>query len=137
MKKSLVAAIVAVVGFAPVAAAADDRIRVRTSLTLHYQADSHPKTFVGEVKAKKGCQRDRRVILWGRNGRAGSDRSNARGLFKIVKGRNSPSGRGRYARRAGRDPYLAFARKKMITKPNGDTIACRKGRSNGVGVLRP
>ena len=132
MKKSLalVAAIVAVVGFAAVVAAADDRIRVRTSLTLHYKADSHTKTFVGEVKAKKGCQKGRRVYLWGRDGSVGSDRSNARGLFKIVKGRNSPSGR-------GRDPYLAFARKKMITKPNGDTIACRKGRSNGVGVLRP
>ena len=123
MKKPfvLIAAIVAVVGFGTVAAVAKERIKVHTSVTLRHNAnDPNPRggdgTFSGRVKAKKGCQERRTVVLYdgGPGDRHGSDKSNDRGEYKIVPGPTT----------AGPTFYVEVG-KKEITRNNGDRIVCK------------
>jgi hypothetical protein len=124
MKKSfvLIAAIVAVVGFGAVAAVAKERIKVGTSVSLKFTTDlsgPRPDFFSGRVKAKKkGCEKARTVRLYDDRSisEVGSANSDDRGRYKIF----SSDLRG---------AFVAYARKKQMTKDNGDKIVCRRAHS--------
>ncbi len=89
---------------------------------------THPSesgTFVGKVKARKGCRKQRRVVSYwqGRENRykAGADRSNNRGRYRIDP-KNVPD----HSVRA-----LVEAEKKIIEN-DGEKIVCKKARSKKV-----
>ena len=138
MKKPLVliAGIVAVVGLCAAVVVAEDTSKVRSSVSIKFHPGSEEPDdgwFSGRVKAKKGCQRGRTVVVIGPYGKAGSDRSNARGKFEIVEpyGR---AGRERRAHRGGPYPHFAVAKERKTAKDNGDKIVCKEGRSKKVRV---
>ncbi len=126
MKKPfvLIAAIVAVVGLGAVAAVAKERTYVPTDVTLHV-TDENPadpaRLFSGRVMAEKGCQKRRTVVLMGPYSPAGSDKSNARGEFKIVD-QLRRSGRGVFR-------YRVVVERRKITKSSGHKIVCKEGRA--------
>jgi hypothetical protein len=124
MKKPfvLIAAIAAVVCFGAAVAVARETIRVGTSVTLNSNAGDN-NTYSGTVKARKGCQKERRVILTYGKQKLGSDRSNDRGKYKIYFAEHDTSGN-----------YRTVASEKKITKNDGDKIVCKTGRSNQVSV---
>ncbi len=145
MKKPfvLIAAIVAVAGLDAAVAVAKERTEVKTSVTLQRHGEGAPcraavarrgaalpagiahrgcglGAFWGQVKARKGCQKGRRVVLYSINGgkvREGSDRTNDRGKYKI-------KWPGLSERR-----FFVKATEKRITKSNGDQVASSAGKS--------
>jgi hypothetical protein len=122
MKKPfvLIAAIVAVVGFGAVAAVAKKTTKAETSVKLN---PSDGNSFSGTVEAKHGCQKGRKVTLTYGNKKLASDRSNDRGKYKIFYAIHDSSGN-----------YRAVASKRKVTKNDGDTIICKRGRSKQVYV---
>ena len=135
MKKPvvLIAAILAVLGLGAVAAVAKETTEVPTSVTLHVTGgfgvenpdpgDRH-RLFSGKVTAKKyRCQKGRTVVV-SAYVPVGSDKSNARGEFKIWEQyRGSPQGPSR-AESRGTLSYRAVVERRKITKNNGDKIVC-------------
>jgi hypothetical protein len=127
MKKPfvLIAAIVAVVGLGAVTAVAKERIHVGTYVTLHV-TDENPgdpaQSFSGRVKAKKGCEKRRTVVVMGPYGPVGSDRSNVRGEFKIVEQQLGRSRRGSFR-------FRVVVEQRKITKNSGHKIVCMEGRA--------
>ncbi len=138
MKKPFVfiAAIVAVVCLGAVVAVAKDTTRVPTSVKLHFTGEGggkpgHParRYFSGKVTAKKGCQKGRTVVLIRRTRMApvGSDKSNARGKFKLVE--HLFAYQVKHLLRDRRGHYRVVVEKRKITKDNGDKIVCGWKRS--------
>lgn len=78
-----------------------------------------PDTFFGNVFAKKGCKRKRKVVI---NGTALSTKTNNAGQYSITVP-NISSG-----------TYTATVKKKKRKKPNGVTIVCKRATSNPVVV---
>ena len=121
----LIAAIVAVVSFGAAVAVAKERSEVKTSVTLKFDERRPADSFSGRVKAKKGCDKKRRVLL----------RSTHPGL---TRGSDKTNSRGRYEISFEADPsaskFFAKASEKKISKNNGDTIVCESARSNQVRV---
>jgi hypothetical protein len=118
----LIAAIVAVVGFGVVGAAAKKGIEVKTSVTLGIRSDlsgPRPDSFIGEVRARKAvCQKGRTVTVNDGFTKVGSDKSNDRGRYKIFHSLAGSGGR----------TFFARARKAKITKDNGDKIVCERSK---------
>jgi hypothetical protein len=129
MKKSfvLIAAIVAVVGLGAAVAVAKETTNVGTKVTqVEWTADpDDPATgsFSGRVKAKKGCQKGRKVTVSDGFNKVASDTSNDRGEYKV------------HYSLAGSGGGIFFARaQKKITENNGDKIVCKKSKRVAVEV---
>ena len=78
-----------------------------------------PDYFFGEVAARTGCEKGRKVVMYfpkprDPNERLGSDRTNNRGKYRIPL----------VARRA-----FAEAKEKKFTQNDGDKVVCKTGRS--------
>ena len=140
MRKPLVAAIMAAVGLGAAVTVAKERINVKTLVTLHVtRGGENPgdptRSFSGKVKAKKkGCEKGRTVVLYSQMSLmgpygpvVGSDRSNARGKFKIVEHHHARSEHGRYARGTAR--YRVVVEKRKNTKNSGNRIVCKTGEA--------
>ena len=105
---------------------AKETTEVPTSVTLHVTGglgmenpgDRH-RLFSGKVTAKEDCQKGRTVDLRSGWGPVGSDKSNARGEFKIWE-QSRGSARGTSA-------FRAVVERRKITKNNGDKIVCTRG----------
>jgi hypothetical protein len=128
MKKPfvLIAAIVAAVGLGTAVAVAKKTTEVTTRVTANWTADpDEPATgsFSGRVKAKKVCQKGRKVTVSDGVNKVASDTSNDRGEYKISY---SP---------AGSEVRYFFTRaQKKITENNGDKIVCKKSKRVAVEV---
>jgi hypothetical protein len=130
MKKPilLIAAIVAVVGFGAVVAVAKERTEVKTSASIKFNAHdpSDPLAgafFSGRVKAGKGCQKGRTVVVYKvHGGPKASDVSNNRGKYKTGSIRPQDV------------EYVARVGKRKITENNGDKIVCKPGKSDRVRI---
>ena len=114
--------------------AAKERINVKTSVMARVTGGGgrgNPvdqfRSFLGKVTAKKGCQEGRTVVLVNGYGLVGSDKSNARGKFKIVEHHHARSEHGRSARGTAR--YRVVVEKRKITKNSGDRIVCKTGEA--------
>jgi hypothetical protein len=96
--------------------------KVKTKVTLDYTKSGNPpydqSEFSGKVKAKKGCKKNRKVIIPD----VGSTKSSSSGSYSISLNRAAPGG-----------TYQAKAKKKKLSK-NGKKIVCKKGKSNTVNV---
>lgn len=105
--------------------------KVDTTLTLGYSetittpsgpyGPSEPSSrsvFSGDVKAKKGCKKNRKVSIPG----VGDTKSASDGGYAVSLDTAAPPG-----------TYQATAKKKKIKK-HGKKIVCKKGKSNTVEV---
>jgi hypothetical protein len=132
MKKPfvLIAAIVAVVGLGTAVAVGKETTKVRASVSMKFTG-VHPSesgTFVGKVKAREGCRKQRRVVSYWKGPHstrsAGADRSNNRGRYRI-------------------DPINVHGHavefwvevENKIIENDGEKIVCKKARSKK--VIRP
>ncbi len=103
-------------------------------MTLQFKDDKPNRpygdgSFSGQVKAGRGCEKGRRVVLYswkfydgGTKVRRGADRTNDRGKYEIKS-------------RVGAVPrhFRLKANAKRITKSNGDKVVCKARRSNRLG----
>src|SRR5262245_43715515 len=94
MKKPivLIAAIVAVVGLGTAVALGKETTKVRTSVSIQHAGNRETGTFSGKVRAKAGCQKQRKVVLAEAEGgglfpipprHPDADTSNKRGRYRI------------------------------------------------------
>ena len=110
------------VGMTSVASA--ETIRVKTRITVSFIDGSNPyapvtqDTFAGDVKAKKGCAKNRIVKLVGTTR---SDKSDVDGEYAIAAG-EVPAG-----------TYTVKAKRKKKIKANGDVKVC-KAASKSIAV---
>ena len=125
MKKPfvLIAAIVAVVGLAAAVAVAKEKIKVKTSVGIHFKSGDRPgpsSAFRGEVRAKtKGCEIGRTVtVSTGSGYKLGPDKTNSGGRYNIFIDTMDLDG-----------PFAAKVREMRITKDSGDTIVCKADRT--------
>jgi hypothetical protein len=127
MKKSFALAIALiaclVVGSVTVAVGNPQTKKVKTTLTLNYtQSGTAPynqSVFSGQVKAKKGCKKNREISIPG----VGATTSDNSGKYSISTSSAVAPG-----------TYQATAAKKKRKKGNGTKIICKKGVSNTVTV---
>ena len=109
------------VGFAALAMANTKKVNTKVSINFKAGSSTAPYTedvFSGEVKAKKGCKKGRKITLNGPSG--GSTKSSSNGSWSIST--NAASG-----------TYTATAKKKVIKKKHGK-IVCKKGTSPTITV---
>jgi hypothetical protein len=99
---------------------------VDTSVSINFAAGNGGSyapyaedVFSGKVKAKKGCKKNRTIVLKGPVG--GSTQSAKNGSWEISLG-NAPAG-----------SYKATAEIKVIQKKHG-VIVCNKGKSDSITV---
>ena len=123
MKKFLVIAVAlsVCVGFAALAVANTKKVNTKVSINFKAGSSTAPYTedvFSGEVKAKKGCKKGRKITLNGPS--SGSTKSSSSGSWSIST--NAASG-----------TYTATAAKKKIKKKHGK-IVCKKGTSPTITV---
>ena len=123
MKRFLVVAMALslCVGFAALAVANTKKVNTKVSINFKAGSSTAPYTedvFSGEVKAKKGCKKGRKITLNGPS--SGSTKSSSNGSWSIST--NAASG-----------TYTATAKKKEIKKKHGK-IVCKKGTSPTITV---
>ena len=109
------------VGFAALAVANTKKVSTKVSINFKAGSATAPYTqdvFSGEVKAKKGCKKGRKITLNGPS--SGSTKSSSNGSWSIST--NAASG-----------TYSATAKKKVIKKKHGK-IVCKKGTSPTITV---
>ena len=109
------------VGFAALAVANTKKVNTKVSINFKAGSSTAPYTedvFSGEVKAKKGCKKGRKITLNGPS--SGSTKSSSNGSWSIST--NAASG-----------TYSATAKKKVIKKKHGK-IVCKKGTSPTITV---
>ena len=109
------------VGFAALAVANTKKVNTKVSINFKAGSTTAPYTedvFSGEVKAKKGCKKGRKITLNGPS--SGSTKSSSNGSWSIST--NAASG-----------TYSATAKKKVIKKKHGK-IVCKKGTSPTITV---
>ena len=109
------------VGFAALAVANTKKVNTKVSINFKAGSSTAPYTedvFSGEVKAKKGCKKGRKITLNGPS--SGSTKSSSSGSWSIST--NAASG-----------TYSATAKKKVIKKKHGK-IVCKKGTSPTITV---
>lgn len=95
--------------------------KVKSTITLQFTNGIQytEDTFSGQVKAKKGCQKQRKVVI---NATKLSTKTDGTGHYLISAGNVS----------AG--TYTATVLKKKRKKPNGTKIICKPATSNPVTV---
>ena len=131
----LAVAVLATTALAVAASSAKDTTKVETSLNFSFfsnLSEPGPDYFWGRVKAKDPgkktrCERGRKVTVYGyahhRRHVIGSDRSNDRGMYKVI------SSSVYYARLS---PFVAVAQKRTLTTDNGKKVVCKAGRSEPI-----
>jgi hypothetical protein len=123
----LVAALVATVAFGVLAATAAEKTKVKTKVTIKYNAGTgapyyENASFSGKVKAKKGCKKNRKVKVKEEGGQTvGKDRSNNNGRYEVAAGSFNEG------------DFFAKVKKKKLEK-KGKTIVCKKARSKTISV---
>jgi hypothetical protein len=124
---ALIACLVA--GSVTMAVAKPGTKKVKTTVTLSYTQTGTPpynqSAFSGQVKAKKGCKKNRAITVrnTGTQAVVGTTTSSSNGSFSISLPTAAPAGN-----------YQAEAAKKKRKKNNGTKIICKKGLSNVVTV---
>jgi hypothetical protein len=123
----LVAALVATLAFGLLAANAAEKTKVKTKVTIKYNAGSgapyyENASFSGKVKAKKGCKKKRKVTVKEEGGATvGTDKSNNNGRYEVAAGSFNQG------------DFFAKVKKKKIEKKN-KTIVCKKAKSKTITI---
>ena len=102
--------------------------RFPSNISIRYDRDARPAAFKGKVaSSRRECKQGRRVVLKkvtpGPNRTVGTDRTNNRGNWRIVK-------------RRARGRFYAIVKQQTKTAASGATLICGRDRSVTIRITR-